>query len=255
MKEGMIAEVVAFSGHNGDRIEGYSARPTAAEPVGSVVVLHHAPGLDFWCKEVVRRFAECGYAALAPNLYHRRGPGHWAEVAAAARAEGLGKAMPNDQVMGDIAGATDYVKSQPGSNGKAGVIGFCSGGRQAFLAACDVPALDAAVDCWGGSIVPQAPDPTKPNAPSRGVIHRAPDMSAPLLGIFGNDDTNPDPTQVDDIERELTRLGKDFEFHRYDGAGHGFFATDHPHYQQAQAVDGWKKVFAFFDVHLQSDAS
>ncbi|MRK00461.1 dienelactone hydrolase family protein [Aeromicrobium sp. S22] len=250
MKDGMIAEVVGFPGHHGDIIEGYSARPTTAEPKGSVVVLHHAPGLDFWCREVVRRFAEGGYAALAPNLYHRRGPGHWADVAAAARAEGLGKAMPNDQVMGDIAGAVDHLKAQPTSNGKAGVIGFCSGGRQAFLAACDVPSLDAAVDCWGGSIMPQPADPDRPNAPSRGVIHRAPDMSAPLLGIFGNDDSNPDPEQVDAIDAELTRLGKEHEFHRYDGADHGFFASDHPHYQQAQAVDGWLRVFEFYEKHL-----
>jgi carboxymethylenebutenolidase len=247
----MLVEWVGFEGFNSDPIEGYSARPLITGPTPGVVVLHHAPGLDPWCKEVVRKFAEQRFAAVSPHLYHRRGPGHWADVAAAARADGLAVSMPNDQVMGDISGAATFLRADPSSNGKVGVIGFCSGGRQAFLAACDVPSLNAAVDCWGGSILPQEPDPQRPGSPSRGVIHRAPDMTAPLLGIFGNDDANPDIAQVDEIERVLSELGKDFEFHRYDGAGHAFFASDKPNYRQEQAVDGWAKVFAFFDKHLR----
>lgn len=251
MKEGMIVEVVGFRGHEDTAIEGYLARPVTTEPTPGVVVLHHAPGLDPWCKEVVRRFASRGYTAISPHLYHRRGPGHWADVAAAARAEGLAKAMPNGQVMGDIAGAAAYLRAQPGANGKVGVIGFCSGGRQAFLAACDVPSLDAAVDCWGGSIFPQPPDPGRPGPAPKGVIHRAPDMSMPLLGIFGNDDLNPTPEQVDEMERVLTKHGKSFRFFRYDGAGHAFFASDKPNYRQEQAVDGWERVFEFYNEHLR----
>jgi carboxymethylenebutenolidase len=76
-------------------------------------------------------------------------------------------------------------------------------------------------------------------------------MSAPLLGIFGNDDPSPDTEQVDKIEAELQRLGKTYEFHRYDGAGHGFFAVDRPGYRQAQAVDAWQKVWAWFERYLQ----
>lgn len=253
MKDEMLVEWVGFPGHEGDVIEAYSARPLVREQTPGVVVLHHAPGLDPWCREVVRAFAAEGYAAVAPHLYHRRGPGHWADVAAAGRADGLGVSMPNEQVMGDLEGAARYLRAQPGSNGKVGVIGFCSGGRQSFLAACDVPSLDAAVDCWGGSVLPQEPDPLRPNGPTRGVIHRAAAMTVPLLGIFGNDDANPDVAQVDEIERVLTELGKEFEFHRYDGAGHAFFTTDKPNYRQEQAVDGWSKVFAFYDKHLRQE--
>ena len=225
------------------------ARPVSDAPVPGMVLVHHAPGLDPWCKEVVRRFATEGYACVAPHLYHRRGPGHWADVAAAGRAEGLAKSMPNEQVMGDIAGAAAYLRAQPDSNGKVGVIGFCSGGRQAFLAACDVPTLDAAVDCWGGSILPQPASEGRPA--SQGVIKRAGDMSMPLLGIFGNDDSNPDREQVDEIARVLTELGKDHTFHRYDGAGHAFFVTDKPVYRLEQALDGWQQVFQFLDRTLK----
>jgi carboxymethylenebutenolidase len=202
--------------------------------------------------EVVRRFATEGYACVAPHLYHRRGPGHWADVAAAGRAEGLAKSMPNEQVMGDIAGAAAYLRAQPDSNGKVGVIGFCSGGRQAFLAACDVPTLDAAVDCWGGSVLPQPASEGRPAG--QGVIYRAGDMSMPLLGIFGNDDLNPDRDQVDEIARVLTELGKDHTFHRYDGAGHAFFVTDKPVYRLEQALDGWQQVFQFLDRTLKGAA-
>lgn len=70
-------------------------------------------------------------------------------------------------------------------------------------------------------------------------------MTAPLLGIFGNDDTDPDVAQVDRTEKRLKSLGKAYEFHRYDGTGHGFFAIDRPAYRPIQAVDGWERVFAF----------
>lgn len=245
MKDGMLVETVGLPGHRQDLIEAYLARPITEDPTPGVVVIHHAPGLDPWCKEVARNFAFAGYTAVVPHLYHRRGPGNWADVAAAARAEGLEKAMPNDQVVGDVAGAATYLRSLTNSNGKVGVIGFCSGGRQAFLTACDLPTLDAAVDCWGGSIFPEIDsyDPAKRSVP--GVIHRVEDMTVPLLGIFGNDDGNPSPEQVDRLDKILTDLGKEHEFHRYDGAGHAFFVTDKSNYRQEQAVDGWKRVFAF----------
>jgi carboxymethylenebutenolidase len=77
-------------------------------------------------------------------------------------------------------------------------------------------------------------------------------MHCPLLGIFGNDDANPDVDQVNKTEAELKKHGKAYEFHRYDGAGHGFFATDRPGYRPEQAVDGWKRVFEFYAKHLAS---
>ena len=251
MKEGMIAEIVGVEGQNGDVIEAYWARPLTEEKVGSVIVLHHAPGWDPWCKEVVRKLAFAGYAGIGPHLYHRHGPGRWDDVAAAARGKGFGAAMPDDQVLGDIRGCLDFLRNQPDSNGKVGLIGFCSGGRQASMAACRIPELNASVDCWGGNVIPQ-PDPNRPDAPApRGIIEDTPQMQVPLLGIFGNDDANPNREQVDKTEAELKRLGKDYEFHRYDGAGHGFFATDRPGYRPEQAVDGWKHVFAFYEKHLR----
>jgi carboxymethylenebutenolidase len=244
MLEGMLAETIGITGHNGDTIQAYFARPLTATPVPGVLVVHHMPGWDEWSKEVTRKLAYHGYAAICPHLFHRFGPGRWDDVAAAARAKG---GVSDSQVLGDAEGATAFLRAQPYSNRKVGAIGFCSGGRQVYMLACRTH-LDAAVDCWGGRVV-ASPEQLTENQPVA-VIDMTPGMHAPLLGIFGNDDANPDPAQVNRIEEELKRHGKEYEFHRYDGAGHGFFATDRPAYRPEQAVDGWKKVFAFFEKHL-----
>jgi carboxymethylenebutenolidase len=243
--EGQIAETITITGHNGDQIEAYYARPIGLAPVPGVVVIHHMPGWDEWSKEVVRKLAHHGYAAICPHLFSRMGPGKWDDIAAAARARG---GAPDSQALGDIAAGMRFLRMQPNSNGKVGAIGFCSGGRQAYMAAAKIPELDCVVDCWGGGIIvgPEALNENRPVAP----IDMTPEISVPLLGIFGNDDANPDPEQVNRTEAVLKEQGKTYEFHRYDGAGHGFFATDRANYRPEQAVDGWKKVFAFFETHL-----
>jgi carboxymethylenebutenolidase len=245
MPEGMIADLIGITGHNGDTIHAYYARPLSDGPTPSVVVLHHMPGWDEWTKEVVRKLAFHGYAAIAPHLFHRAGSGRWDDVAAAARAQG---GVSDAQVVGDTEGAMRFLRAQPASNGKVGVIGFCSGGRQTYMVACKIPSLNAAVDCWGGRVV-ASPEDLSPDRPVP-VIDMTKDLACPLLGIFGNDDANPDVEQVNHIERELKKHGKSYEFHRYDGAGHGFFATDRPGYRPEQAVDGWKHVLAFYAAHL-----
>jgi carboxymethylenebutenolidase len=243
---GIQAETVKFQGFHGDSGEAYHARPSAAGKYPGVVVIHHFPGWDEWTAEVVHKFADHGYAAIAPSLYFRLGDGASPEVVARARAAG---GMPDDQVMGDVSGAALFLRTQPNSNGKVGIIGFCSGGRQAYLAACRIADLDAVVDCWGGSVVVDDPSKlpkTQPVAP----IELTEGIRCPLLGLFGNDDTNPSQADVDRTEAALKRFGKNYEFHRYDQAGHAFFAWYRPNYRPEPAQDGWKKVFVFFEKSL-----
>lgn len=247
MYEGQIAETVTIAGHNGDSIAAYFARPLGGYPAPGVVVIHHAPGWDEWNKEVARKFAHHGYAAILPNLHHREGPGAADDVAAIVRAAG---GVPDDRAMGDVAGAIRFLRSLPYHNGKVGVIGFCSGGRQTYLAACSLDGIDAAVDCWGGRVIP-APDELTERQPVA-PIDLTPNLKCPLLGLFGEEDTSPSPEQVAKTEDVLKRNGKTYEFHMYPNAGHGFFATDRPNYRQAAAVDGWQKVFTFYEKHLRT---
>jgi carboxymethylenebutenolidase len=233
-------------GHKGDEIESYYAHPHGDGPFPGVVVIHHGPGWDEWTGEVVLKLAQHGYATISPHLYHRFGPGSADDAAARQRSAG---GAPDDEVQGDVQAAIDFLRSRPESNGRVGIIGFCFGGRQVYLAACRLKGVDAAVDCWGGSVIVDDPaqlTPARPAAP----IEFTENMSAPLLGIFGNEDLNPDVAQVNRTEERLKSLGKTYEFHRYDGAGHGFFANDRPGYRPEQAVDGWKRVFEFYEKHL-----
>jgi carboxymethylenebutenolidase len=240
MYEGMLAETVTLSGEGGTLINAYLARPLGAGPFPAVVLIHHMPGWDEWYREATRKFAHHGYVALTPNLYYRVGHGTPEDVAARVRAN---NGIPDDLVVGDVGGAVALLRSLPYANGKVALFGTCSGGRHAYLAACRLKNVDALVDCWGGRVVMAAKDLT-PNQPVAPVDYTA-DLPCPILGLFGNDDTSPSPEQVDAHEQALIAHGKTYAFHRYDGAGHGFFYYNRPNYRQEQAVDGWDKIFAF----------
>jgi carboxymethylenebutenolidase len=244
--EGMIAETISISGHNGDTISAYVARPLGAGPFPGVVLIHHNPGWDEFYREMTRKFAHHGYAAISHNLFHRAGEGRSDDVAAKVRAEG---GIPDAQAIGDTEGAVKWLRAQPWLTGKVGVIGSCSGGRLAFLYACHTKRIDAVVELWGGRVVMKKEEltPKMPVAP----IEYTKNLACPILGLFGNEDAAPTPEQVNQHEAELKKHGKEYEFHRYDGAGHGFFYYDRPMYRVEQALDGWKKVFAFFEKHLR----
>ena len=245
MYEGLLAETVTMTGANGGQINAYLARPLGPGPFPAMVLAHHMPGWDQWYRETTFKFALHGYLTMTPNLYFRAGHGTPEDVAAKVRGEG---GVPDDQVLGDLAGAMSYVRGLPYSNGKVGIFGTCSGGRHAYLAACRAPGFNTVVDCWGGRVV-MPPDQLSAKTPVAPIDYTK-DLACPILGLFGNDDKNPTPEQVDQHEAELKKYGKNYEFHRYDGAGHGFFYYHTPAYRQAQAVDGWEKVFAFLEKYL-----
>ncbi|HET8590313.1 MAG TPA: dienelactone hydrolase family protein [Nakamurella sp.] len=245
MGEAMVASTVRFTGDGGDEIEAYLARPDEPKVRGGVVVIHHMPGYDRATKEIVRRFAELGYDAICPNLYWREAPGAAPDDAAAtARAAG---GVPDDRLVGDVAGAASHLRALDSSNGKVGVIGYCSGGRQSVLAGCHVD-LDAAVDCYGAFVTGTPPEGYPLSI--HNLVDQLPDLRCPLLGLFGNEDRSPNPQHVDELQDLLQRHGKNFEFHRYDDAGHGFFAVDRPSYRVAAANDGWQRIEQFFGRHL-----
>jgi carboxymethylenebutenolidase len=247
MNDAIWAGTTTVAGHENAELEAYLARPLGEEPRGGVVVIHHMPGYDEASKEIVRKFAAHGYAAVCPNLYSREGAGVSPDdQAAAARAKG---GVPDEQLVGDVAGAAAHLNGLDHANGKIGVIGFCSGGRQTFLAACSLQ-IDAAVDCYGAFVVNEPP--AESGMKVTPLLSKAPDLSCPLLGLFGADDSFPGPEEVGILSAELEKLGKEHEFHTYSDAGHAFFAVDRPAYRPAAAVDGWKKIFDFYGRHLSA---
>lgn len=250
MTTDLRATTVQISGDKGEIIEAYFAEPLDAKPVGGVVVIHHLPGFDETTKEITRRFAANGYLAVCPNLYSREAPGASSDDAAATvRAQG---GIADDQLVGDVEGAASFLRSRATSNGKVGVIGYCSGGRQTVLAACRLD-VDAAVDCYGAFVVvdPPAESPFK----FRALNPLLPNLSCPLLGLFGADDLYPSPDQTEVLRQRLTELGKEFEFHTYEGAAHAFFASDRPSYRPEVAVEAWGEIWRFFGEHLTTTDS
>jgi carboxymethylenebutenolidase len=245
MSDSMNTETISIGGDGGDQIEAYLARPSEQASRGAVIVIHHMPGYDRGTKEIVRRFAELGYDAICPNLYWREAPGAAPDDAAAtARAQG---GVPDERLIGDVAGAAAFLRSLPSSNGKVGVIGYCSGGRQSVLAACNVD-VDAAVDCYGAYVTGIPPE----NFPLKvtNLVDQLPRLRAPLLGLFGREDSYPSPEQVAELDEILTANGKPHEFHSYEDAGHAFFAVERPSYRVEAANDGWERIATFYDTYL-----
>ena len=248
-RRGLVAGVTSIQAGE-DSIHVYVAQPESAGPVPGVVLVHHMPGWDEMYREIARRLADHGYTVICPDLYCRYGHGTPDDVAAAARARG---GVPDEDVVAMCAAARDWLRSLPTSNGQVGIMGSCSGGRHAVLAACRAGGFDAVVDLWGGGVVaaPEDATPQRPVAP----IELTADLAAPLLGLFGDLDRSPSPDDVDRHEAELKRLGKTYEFHRYPDAGHGFFYYHRTAYRPEAAMDGWAKVFTFLGTHLAREGA
>jgi carboxymethylenebutenolidase len=245
MSESLSADTIRIAGHGGEEIEAYAAHPAGDQKRGGVVVIHHMPGYDRATKEIVRRFAELGYDSVCPNLYWREAPGAAPDDAAAtARAQG---GVPDERLIGDVGGSAEWLRALPTSDGKVGVIGYCSGGRQSVLAACNLD-LDAAVDCYGAFVVGTPPEGFPLQVTN--LVDQLANLRCPLLGLFGNEDSYPSPEQVNELDEILTRENKPHEFHRYDDAGHAFFAVDRPSYRVAAANDGWERIETFYKTNL-----
>lgn len=240
MTHNLRAETITIKGFEESSIEAYLAIPTDVSIAGSVVIIHHLPGYDDASKEIVRKFAANGFSALMPNLYHRIAPGAASDDAAAA-ARSIG-GVSDEQMTGDAAGARDYLRSLPNSDGKVAVVGYCSGGRQALLAGCRVP-FDAVINCYGGSVV--AKPPSDHPLQVTPVIGELGGLNGPVLGLFGADDTHPSPQENEVLAQSLAQVSKSFTMKTYPNAGHAFFGVDRPGYRVTAATEGWKEVFAF----------
>ncbi len=242
MTHDLRAETVTIEAHHGDTIEAYLAVPTDMKSFGGIVVIHHLPGYDEATKEITRKFAANGFAALMPNLYHREAPGAAPDDAAAlARAKG---GVPDERLVGDVAGAMAHLRAVPNANGKVAVIGFCSGGRQSLLAGCRLN-LDGVIDCYGAFTVVDSPEGSALRATA--VVGEVGNLKGPVLGLFGADDQYPSPDQNEMLANALTSAGRNFTFRTYEGAGHAFFNVDRPSFRPEAAREGWREIFAFLN--------
>jgi carboxymethylenebutenolidase len=241
---GLIARDIQLQA-GGATIPGYDARPEAAGRYPIVVVISGFTGNSAQNKDVVRRFAQAGYYAIAPELYSREGGMEGKNFQEMSQ---ISSKVTRAQYLGDIGAAADYAKQQSWARAdRLGVTGFCGGGALALHTAAEYPGVTAAVP-WYGHV-----KRTYPDAPGVDAFSLASRIKAPVLGLYGGADTGIAPEDVRRFEAELRKTNPSVEFVLYPGAPHAFFSDDRPQvYKKDAAEDAWKRCLAFFDRHLKS---
>jgi len=240
---------VDFAGAQGTRINGYLARPAgAARPIPGMIVIHEAGGLREHIRDVTNRFAAAGFLALGVDLYTREGGPPPTDDMQAVMARLF--SMSDATVVGDLAGAADFLRSHGECSGRVGCIGFCMGGRHTLLFACMGEHLDAAVDCWGGFIdkatFEQRSTSERPTPP----LEIADRLSCPLLAAIGAEDGNPSPAVGEQLRARALQSGQEVKVDVYEGAGHAFFADYRPTYRPGPAAKLWAEILPFLQRHL-----
>ena len=229
---GLTSETVQYPGKVGS-VKGYLSRPKIGSKFGAVIVIHENRGLVEHIKDVARRFAKEGFAALAPDLLSRAGGTDQFKSPEEAIAA-IGK-LTKAGVEEDLQSAVDYLKKQNFVNGRIGVVGFCWGGGQSLNFATKCKDLSGAIVYYGRN-----PDP----------LDLVQNIPCPVLGNYGEDDPNIMPG-VEPLKQALGKYGKKFDMKVYPGAKHAFNNnTNADRYHPDAAKDAWGRTVNFFRQNL-----
>ncbi len=229
---------------DGSSMEGYLTRPEGEDAHPAVVVIQEIWGVNSHIQSVADRLPAQGYVGLAPAMFHRQGPMITGLHEELNTAIGRMQQSTDAGITADVRAAIDYLKGQPFVNDRIGIVGFCFGGRVAYLAACAMSDLSASVVFYGGNIGVALGDGPSP-------LEQTSNISCPVLGLFGEEDANPTLDDVANLDAELTKHGKAHEFHNYAGAGHGFHCDVRGSYRAEAAEDAWAKALAWFNQNLK----
>src|SRR5687768_1054340 len=227
-------------------MEVFIFRPKGAGPHPGILLAQHIPmghtGLenDPFTLTTAQRFADNGYIVAVPFIFH-----WWPKDAPMEKKREESK---DDWIVADMQAGMEVLKAQPQINtARIGIVGHCWGGRVAWLAACHIRNIAALATFYGGNVKKAL------GAGNQPPIELTPHISCPVIGFYGNNDTNPSPADVADYSAALTAAGISHEFHQYDGAGHAFQNFPMPDkYNQPASDDAWAKVLRFLALHLKS---
>jgi carboxymethylenebutenolidase len=229
----------------GTVIPAYDARPEAAGRYPIVVVISGFTGNSEHNKDVVRRFAQAGFYAIAPELYSREGGMQGKDFTEMGK---IASGVTRAQYLGDVKVATDYAKQQPWARAdRLGVTGFCGGGALTLHFAAEYPGVAAAVP-WYGHV-----KRTYKHAAGVDAFSLSDKIKAPVLGLYGDADTGIPSDDVKRFEAQLKKTNPNVEFVLYPGAPHAFFSDDRPQvYKKDASEDAWKRCVAFFNTYLKA---
>jgi carboxymethylenebutenolidase len=221
----------------------YEAKPPG-EARGALVIVQEAFGVNPHIEDVTRRAAAAGYHAVAPDFFHRSGPGAIVEYGKFELVMEYFQALGSDQsILADVDAALAHLHAAGFDDSRIGVVGFCFGGRVSFLVALR-HALGASVGFYGGGIVtgrfPQFP----------ALIGEVSSLQTPWLGLFGDQDGSIPVADIEQLRAALSEAKVDTDIVRYPEAGHGFHCDQRPDYRAEDAADAWRRALDWFSSHL-----
>jgi carboxymethylenebutenolidase len=218
----------------------YYARPANAQNPPVILVAMEIFGLHEYIKDVTRRLAKLGALAVAPDYYFRTGE-DLTKIAEMPKLMPLVNKKPDAELFSDLDATVAWAKSQGGDTNRLGIIGFCRGGRTVWEYAAHNNGLKAAVAFYGSLVDPDTQKSIWPKNP----IERAPEMKAPVLGLYGEADQGIPLSQIDALKAALQGAGKTFEIKVYPAAPHGFHADYRASYRKEAAEDAWTEMTAW----------
>jgi carboxymethylenebutenolidase len=222
----------------GAPIRTWIVYPERKDKAGVVIVIHEIFGLSDWIRAVADQLARDGFIAVAPDLVSGHGPGGGGTESAASRDDvvKMVREITPEEATLRLNAVRDHAVKLPAANGKTATIGFCWGGARSFAYAAVQPALNAAVVYYG----------TSPEAALLGGI------KAPVLGLYGGDDARVNAT-IAPAEAEMKKLGKTYEPHIYEGAGHGFLRgqSQREGANLKATAQAWPRTIAFLRQHVK----
>ena len=233
---------------DGGQMKAYLARPKGGGPHPGVIVWEEIFGVNSHIRDVTERVAREGYVAIAPNFFHRTAPDLDVGYDDAGRAAGIAamQKLDADQMIADARAALAFLRAQPGTTQKVGVMGFCIGGHMTYLTAAETD-VAAAASFYGGGIAAKQGPGGKPTP-----IHRTNKIKGRILCLFGGKDAMIDAAQVAAIRQALEQHSVRHEIVVYPDADHGFFCDQRPTYDEAAAKDAWERVKRLFAAELKS---
>ena len=219
----------------------YFARPANVTNPPVILVAMEIFGLHEYIKDVTRRLAKAGAFAIAPDYYFRKGE-DLTKITEIPKLMPLVNSKPDAELLSDLDATAAWAKSQGGDTNRLGIMGFCRGGRTVWEYAAHSNGLKAGVAFYGSLVDPPAQKAIWPKSPSE----LAPDMKAPVLGLYGEADQGIPVAQVEALKAALQAANKTAEFKIYPGAPHGFHADYRPSYRKDAADDAWNQMIAWF---------
>jgi len=219
----------------------YYARPANAQNPPVILVAMEIFGVHEYIKDVTRRLGKLGAFAIAPDYYFRKGT-DLTKITDIPQLMPIVNSKPDAELLSDLDAMVAWAKSQGGDTSRLGIMGFCRGGRTVWEYAAHNKDIKAGVAFYGSLVDPPAQKSLWPKNP----IELAPEMRAPVLGLYGEADQGIPVSQVDTLKGALQTAGKTFEIKIYPGAPHGFHADYRPSYRQDAAEDAWNQMIAWF---------